>query len=437
MIGMFGADPAIQSENARAATTRRYWAAFCLVAYLLYVIVGLDPLAADGHNALNSDGSALNQLTALGLALLLMLTTWHRGQVAANLALSIPVLLLAAYTLMSVSWSAVPDIAIRRWGQAIISIWVLWRASAELGYARTLWYVRLTLVIVLAMNYFAVIFLDHGIHHYILGDEADIIGSWRGILNNKNVAGPICAFTVIFFAMDKRGLRGNVRWVIIVLALVFLGFSQSKSSMSGLFIALIAGLAIHSYDPRSHYAATIRSMILFAFALPLAAVFFASSLEPLVDPYAFTGRVRIWSTLILYAQDHFWTGAGYGSFWRVGDATPALSVGERWVAEIIPSGHNGYLDLQATIGYPGLVLAVLALVIIPLYRLLGASMIPASCRSLFFTVITFCAWNNLAESQFIDGKAVDQLFLTIAIALIGLAPLPYLNWKIPAFSRGR
>lgn len=440
MAGVTNIGASTPWEQARALAVRHNWAAFCLVAYLLFIIVGLNPLAPDyssvsSDGIYNGEGSIGNQVVSLGLVLMLALATWRRGKWATNLALSPPVLLLMVYCLLTVSWSAVPDIALRRWGQAIISIWVLWRVSRELGYARVLWFVRLTLAIVLVLNYFAVIFLDHGIHRYAFGFDAELVGSWRGILNNKNTAGPVCAFTVIFFLMDRRGSSARKDYAIILSALIFLYFTQSKTSMSGLLVALMAGAAIRHYDPRATYAPLVRTALLFAAALPLVAVLFSARLVEYVDPYAFTGRVPIWKTMIAYSQDHFWTGTGFASFWQVGDASPAFTIGRKWGMASASSGHNGYLEMAATLGYPGLVLALVAMVMLPLHRLLRLEAIPMPCRSLLFTVIIFCVWNNLAESQFIDGRCIDQLFLTIAIALIGLAPLPDgAKTRWPAFS---
>ena len=77
----------------------------------------------------------------------------------------------------------------------------------------------------------------------------------------------------------------------------------------------------------------------------------------LSDPGALSGRAQIWPLLISYSQQHPWTGAGFGSFWQIGDNSPIWELTDGWVAEIASHGHNGYLDLIVTIGYPGMLLA--------------------------------------------------------------------------------
>jgi O-antigen ligase len=296
------------------------------------------------------------------------------------------------------------------------------------------------MLILLAINYFAVLFLNHGVEHYEFGYHSNVVGNWRGFLIHKNLAGSVTAFTVLIFMFDQRNVPRTIHGFIIFLSLIFLYFTQSKSSIAGVILAILGGFFLQLIDYAKHterHETIIRRVILAALTLPLIAVYFGDQLQRYVDPYAFTGRMRIWSTLILYARDHFWTGAGFGSFWRVGEASPVFSLDESWVTELVPAGHNGYLDLMVSIGFPGLVLAVLTLLILPTRRLLSATSIPVPCRSLFFSIIVFYVWHNLAESQFIDGKAIDQLFLTITIALIELSrPLAHFH-TLPAVLHGR
>lgn len=105
------------------------------------------------------------------------------------------------------------------------------------------------------------------------------------------------------------------------------------------------------------------------------------------------------------------------------------------MAELSAAGHNSYFDLLVTIGFPGLVLSVAVLVLYPVWRLLASDTLPAPSRSLLFSIIIFCVFNSLAESQFLDGKGVDQTILTMTCALIALAPVTStMNW---AFLRRR
>lgn len=431
MTGVTQARHVMMPLAQRDMLTRTRWSAFCLVAFLLLAMLGLNPLGADAVNAQVSDGSIGNQLVAVALMMMLLLTTWRREQIGVNLALPASILLLLAYCLLSVSWSLVPDIAVRRLALAFITMWVLFRATTELGYARTLWLLRITMGVLLVANYFTVFFLDHGIHRFEFGAYTGLVGNWRGLLGHKNLAGPVAAFTVLLFLFDRRGASRTLFNMIIAAALVFLYFTQSKSTMSGLMIAVAAGYAVRLRFFHSTQW-LVQGLLSLLVLVPLAAVLFVDVVQRSIDPNAFSGRMQIWLVLLSYVQDHFWTGAGFGSVWHVGNVSPILALGEGWVSDLAAAGHNGYLDLLAEAGLPGLVLGVVALLMLPVRRLYAATM-PVPCRSLLFAIIVFCVWNNLAESQFIDGKTIDQLFLSIAIALIGLAPSPAQVGKFSGF----
>lgn len=416
-------DNLADAEQQRAATMRRRWASLVFVVYIGFMLLRLDLLLTGDTSRQNADGQVSNQLISIGLALLLFFTTWRRQSVADFLSRSWPYALLLAYCLLSVMWSVAPDIAFRRWVQMVISFWVIWHCCVELGYARTLWLTRNVLMVLLVLNFLTVAFFSRGIHQFQYGLDPGTVGSWRGITNNKNMAGPICSMTVLIYLFDKRNVSKIYHAFIVLLAAIFLYFTQSKSSMLSLSIAILAGIAITMFDYAGAYKTLVRRVILAFLTFPLFLVLVFEKLQPYFDREAFSGRMRIWSTLMLYARDHFWTGAGFSSFWRSGKVSPIFQLTEGWVAELAPAGHNSYFDLLVTIGFPGLVLSVAVLVLYPVWRLLVSDALPAPCRSLLLSIIIFCVFNSLAESQFLDGKGVDQSFLTMTCALIALVPV--------------
>lgn len=319
-------DNLAEAEQQRAATMRRRWASLVFLAYMGFMLVRFDLLFASGTSGQNADGQVSNQLISIGLALLLFFTTWRRQSFADFLSRSWPYVLLLTYCLFSVSWSITPDIAIRRWVQMVISFWVIWHCCVELGYARTLRLTRNGLMVLLVLNFLAVALLSRGIHQYQYGLDPGIVGAWRGITNNKNMAGPICCMTILFYLFDKRNASKAYHAFVVLLAAIFLYFTQSKSSMLSLSIAILAGVAISMFDYAGAYKALVRRVILASLTFPLFLVLAFEKLQSHFDREAFSGRMRIWSTMLLYARDHFWTGAGFGSFWRSGKVSPVFQL---------------------------------------------------------------------------------------------------------------
>ncbi len=144
------------------------------------------------------------------------------------------------------------------------------------------------------------------------------------------------------------------------------------------------------------------------------------AIGPFAKPTAFTGRVQIWPHLVSYIQDHPLTGTGYGAFWNIGDSSPIYAYSKNWVSTI-SSGHNGYLDLASQIGLPGLIVAVLAAFVIPLYKLLTSQSLPRWRGALLVSMIVFCAGHNMTESGLFDRDVIVWVFLLITIALTEIA----------------
>jgi O-antigen ligase len=137
----------------------------------------------------------------------------------------------------------------------------------------------------------------------------------------------------------------------------------------------------------------------------------------LYDNATLTGRGRIWQMLGLYIADHPWTGAGFGSFWNIGDYSPVTEYGSGWITNAIVSGHNGYLDLAVSIGIPGMTLVIIAMIVWPIVVVFTAPAIQPSIAALVLAMVLFCAGQNFSESTMFDRDSPVQVLWTLAIAL--------------------
>jgi O-antigen ligase len=119
--------------------------------------------------------------------------------------------------------------------------------------------------------------------------------------------------------------------------------------------------------------------------------------------------------LFHYAQDHLWTGAGFGSFWNVGDESPVYKYGQGF-STLVAVGHNGYLDLLVTVGLPGLMLAVIAVFIWPMMRMLTTHSLRPAKGGLICALLVFCIGHNFTESSLLDRDALTGM---VAILVVG------------------
>jgi O-antigen ligase len=400
----------------------RYRVAILSLAVILYtVVIGTKPLQIKVSSAAAVDGDPVRQLIYLAVTGLLLWSSQVHRKPSRLVPFPLLISLLLVWCMISLSWSAVPDIAVRRLLLTFIVMWVIFRSVDEIGYARVVVVLRVALVAALIANFLAVALSPVAVHQANELADPKLVGSWRGFLPHKNWAGPLCSITIIVFVFNTRQLAGRYR-IVQLLTLIgsafFLYKTQSKTSMNLLGVSLILGVVFQRYNPA--YRVFVIPVV--ATLVMAGVVAFSAYHDELLAPFwgsdrtVLTGRVDIWPLLIDYWNDHP-MGAGFGSFWKVGPDSPINHYTDTWVAGV-GNGHNGYLDLLVTIGWPGLILAVLAAVISPLGRLMLSGNISRPARGMLIALLVFCVSQNCTETSLFDRDMLMQVFFMLAVALI-------------------
>jgi O-antigen ligase len=326
-----------------------------------------------------------------------------------------------AWCWLSVIWSIAPAVTLRRALLTTLVIWSAFLCVDQMGYRRSLQAIRVVLCLTLVANYLAV-FLTPGFGIHTVEDMADpgLIGDWRGIMMQKNAAGPMCVFLIFTFLFDAKSIHWILRVGAICLSAFFLVKTGSKTSMQVLLVSLVAGVLYVRFNP-SYRALLIPLLMVSGVAFTLfSELYWEEITRPFDSRNGFTGRVLIWRPLTEYAQDHLLLGCGFGAFWGLGSQiSPIFHYATGWVTKIA-HGHDGYLDLLITIGAPGLILVVTSSLIVPVARLLIAKSIPRPAGALMIAIIIFCAGHNLTESNLFDRDQPVQLYLMISMAMVYL-----------------
>ena len=387
-----------------------------LAALLAFAVLSPTLLEAMGH-AGAGEGNVLRQ-AAYVVFLLLAWAAASASGVRATQALPTSLLVAFGWCALSLAWAYDPGTGVRRLLLTAMVAWTLFLLVASAGYGRTVTAVRWLLALLLAANFMAVlVWPTASIHQAALEADPSIVGAWHGVLAQKNFAGAVCALTVVFFTLDAGRVPALLRMVVVVGAAVFLYFSASKTSAGMLVAALGLGLGHRLYDPYFRIP-LFAALALLLVLLGVVGYEHRDLVEDLLlDPRAFTGRAQIWNALAAFAAEHPLGGAGFGSFWNVTGVQPIARHAQGWVAEIT-SGHNGYLDLLVQLGWPGLVLAVWALVLAPLARLLKQPRLDPRRASLVVACVVFGGLHNLSESSLLDRDAAVYVFMLLAIALL-------------------
>jgi O-antigen ligase len=347
----------------------------------------------------------------------------------------VSILVLLGWCLLSATWSESGAVVFRR---AVLITEVTLAAlagTALLGPERAFSRLRLVLVIVLVANWIAIPIIPTAVH---LPGETDpgLIGDWRGLYDQKNITGAVCALTVIQFFFPGLRKRRWTDWLVIVAAIGFLVMTRSKTSLTLLPVAILFGLAYRAGWKNG----LDRALIALAALLAIGGIVVLGLLNAdliariLEDPDALTGRTEIWGADIAYLKDHFFLGAGFASVFGTGGQSPLLQYlhGRNWVAQVSNS-HNGYLDIALGLGTVGFALALLALLLVPFARFWPLTADRA--RAGQFALFVFVVFHNFTEADFLAADGVLWLaFLMMLAALRQPAPAAVAARRLPLYS---
>ncbi|WP_428334218.1 O-antigen ligase family protein [Novosphingobium sp.] len=407
--------------------TVRTWLLMLALFALCYMsVIGAHPFSLKEKTIpATGDGDAGRQLLYLATFLITAAMSLHKP--FRLLALPAGLLIALGWCWLSLTWSLAPGVAIRRVALTTIIIITVFRCVDDLGVARTVAMLRALLVLTLVLNFISVGFSPTGIHrssdlgaaHGAL--DPGIVGSWRGVLPQKNFAGAVCAFTILLFVFDARQIHTLIRVAIITLTALFLFKTNSKTSIALLLMVIAVGFAYSRIQGRS--AALLRTVALPTVAVLGSAgitfffVYFNQIIGPLSRPEAFTGRMMIWPTTLAYFRDNPWGGTGFGSFWNIGMDSPAYVYGRGWVSAL-GNGHSGYFDLLAEIGAPGLILVLFAVLVAPVVRIATGNQKERESVALTLSMLLFSLFHNFTETSLLDRDAIVEVFMMLSLAMI-------------------
>lgn len=394
-----------------------------LSVLLVIILCVLGPFMTNKPVPFTGDGSPARQLAYVLVLMVVIYASGPLGSYRKIFAIPFFLAITFLWYWISLFWSIAPDIGARRLSLTTIVVLVIFSGVRKSNLDELINWTGAIFLIVLILNFLTVLFLPHiGIHQP--GEEVDtsLVGGWRGIMLQKNFAGAICAFTIMLFLFSCRKWDYRLRALILLLSLIFIVKTQSKTSAGLMLISVTIGATFYLYNPK------YRQLVAPLFAILSSAVVFLISLESalldkiLYDPEAFTGRTQIWRSLLRYAQDNLMLGSGFGSFWNIGfGVSPIFKYSRGWVLTYAAQGHNGYLDILITTGIIGLILTVISCVIVPLFKLVSATSISREYRALLVSFIIFSAGHNMTESSLMDRDTIVQVFLMLALAI---------TWKI-------
>ena len=275
--------------------------------------------------------------------------------------------------------------------------------------------------------------------------QADNAGLWRGLWYEKNQMGIVMVASAVAAAAviaARRNREEPLSLALFTLMLcVFLTLAtQSKTSLLCLLLGLgvIGGLwAMRRGGPALSVvlvwgAITFAGLGLFIWQQDSALILQALGKDP-----SLTGRTDIWESLMRRVAERPWTGYGYSAFWGR-ESVPAhyVRLETGW---LVPSAHNGWIDLLVQVGWPGAILVgvVMAITLIALLVRLGGQGFREGGFSLAYLLVF--AVLSASESVLLSHANLPwALFLALTARALTPDPMPRRHaTRVPLAQRGR
>lgn len=278
-------------------------------------------------------------------------------------------------------------------------------------------------LIVIALCYLGVFLVPKlAVHQATDFLEPEHAGEWRGVFDHKNEAGANMVLFILIglFVAHVRSLA--LGSLIVVLAAIFLAFSQSKTAIGVLPIALIVPAIIG----RGHRPAWAGALVLAGLALfnlfSVGTVIFApvhDLVHAILSDASFTGRTDIWQFGIHAVTQRPFTGYGFDTFFGTDQVVYGMAGDASW-ANAAADAHNAYLNLALTIGLPGMALAIAWAVVLPIVDFCRQSNDPHSTalQMLFLRVCVYGAFASCFESSIF--QQVSSVWFFYLTAIFGL-----------------
>ncbi len=273
-------------------------------------------------------------------------------------------------------------------------------------------------LIVLATCYLGVFLLpEQAIHQTTDYIEPELAGDWRGVFSHKNEASAAMVLFIFIGLFIARVRSARIGSLIVALALVFLLFTKSKTSIAMLPITLIVSALLTRIHKPSLGISLVLAVVVAFNVLSIGSIYFEpvrDLLDMVLTDTSFTGRTDIWQFALDRVAERPITGYGFAAFWGTKQVVYGMSGASIW-ANTVAHAHNAYLNLALTVGIPGSILATLWLVVLPIVDFFRSPDAPAAAplKMLFLRVCLFAAFGSCFESMLIEESTLG-LFLFMA-----------------------
>jgi len=423
----------MEARTVRSSPHRHRTYTLCmgmlLVAYLFALLpAGLSWSEEATHSALEGSWALKLQWTPTFMVATVVLYRAGLASWVHQLRLNpmVPVVLL--YCLVTLLWSPLPVSSMKRLVQ-LAGVMVMCLCVVCVARPSTLQWIRLTLLVMFVLLVASVVVV---VVNPTVGKEsvANLAGSWRGVMAQKNGFGMVISLAFIFGVFHCLRETTRPGHIVVGLALILLCFAGAKSSTS-ITVAAMA-TCVYLLIRKEHLASTQwRLRILAAVAtvalIGFQAFFIVNSRPPqwgeIMNPVAgifgksadLTGRTDIWQYMWPVIDRHWISGIGYGAFW-LGPGSPAQVVLDEldWTPN---QSHDGYIDITNELGVIGLTL-VFGMVLMQIANLWALSRIDRDRAAMHAALLVIILFSNITESSLLQPLHIFNIMLMLSCFMV-------------------
>lgn len=327
--------------------------------------------------------------------LLLVLVHWR--PVLATALRGKWLLALVALAVVSVFWSSVPELTLRRGVALSMTTLAGIYLAARFGLRAQLRMLAGVLGLLAACSLLAVLLfpgiaVDSDIHE----------GAWQGVFVQKNTFGRFMTLGVLvfFFAGASRILDRRLAWTGLAGSLCLALLSTSATALLSLtvFTGIVAVYLLFRYRglvlATSTLGTGLAGLVLATLMANVVVIFGLSG-----TGFTLTGRTGLWDVILSSVREQPLLGYGYGAFW-LGEDGPSREVWQ-FVTWEPNHAHNGLLELVLYTGLLGLAVFLAGLTVYAARALLWTrvtgriqSLWPLSFLAVFFLM-------NITQSELV------------------------------------
>ena len=399
------------------------------IAVFLAVWISFHPFPdlAEPPSRVAGGGDVANQVAFSTIFIGLAAWTWFHEPLRLKLVLRPALIVMLSWFAVTVVTSWEPALALRR---LIFTLVIMSISAMALLLPKNLRHfadlMAIVAFIVLAACYLGVLIAPYYAVHQVTDFlEPEHAGEWRGVFAHKNEAGAnmvLLIFVGLFLARSRSLAIGGA---IAVSAAIFLACTQSKTAIGVLPVAL----GLSAVIPRLRRPALASALVVIVLGLfnlfSIGTVIFEpvhNLIHAIMPDSTFTGRADIWELGTRAVALRPITGYGFGSFFGTHQVVYGVSEGPNWPSDATDA-HNAYLNLALTVGLPGMALAIIWAVALPVvdYFRRSADVETMALRTLFLRVCLYGTYAACFESSIMQ-QASSAWFLHLT-SIFGLCYL--------------